>query len=170
MKNVLLVLFFFSLVFSGYAQIDYKRKVEAGFLKYQYNIVDVDPGPDWKGYALDSEQNGVDINVIYGLSFKDKFMPAIGLGYLNYEGIHGFSIFLDIEYLPFETKITPFLNLKTGYNHIWNQYENGKGSFLGELGAGIHYTINKNIGGYLQSGFLFTQQSFLIPIRVGVEF
>ncbi|MGM0497531.1 MAG: hypothetical protein ACQESJ_06395 [Bacteroidota bacterium] len=170
MKRILLILFFIPAVISVNAQMDYKRKVEAGFLKYQHNIVDVDPGPDWKGYNLDNEQNGIDINVIHGLSFKDKFMPAIGLGYLNFEGIHGISIFTDITYLPFETGITPFINLKAGYNHIWNQYENGRGSALGELGAGIHYTISKNIGGYIQSGFLFTQQSFLIPIRIGVEF
>ena len=170
MKRVLLVLFLFPLVVSGYTQIDYKRKIETGFLKYQYNIVDVDPGPNWKGYNLDREQNGIDINIINGLSFKDKFMPAIGLGYLNFQGIHGFSIFTDIEYLPFENRITPLINLKAGYNHIWNQYENGKGGALGELGAGIYCKIGKNIGGYLQSGFVFTQQAFLIPIRMGVEF
>ena len=169
MKRVLLVLFFLPTI-NGYAQIDYKSKVETGFLKYQYTIVDVDPSPDWKGYYLDDEQNGIDINVIHGLSFKDKFMPAIGLGYLNFEGIHGFSVFTDIEYLPFDTRIAPFINLKAGYNHIWNQYKNGKGSPLGELGAGVHYKTGKNFGIYLQSGFLFTQQSFLIPIRIGVEF
>jgi len=60
--------------------------------------------------------------------------------------------------------------LKVGYNHIWNQYENGKDSALGELGAGINCKINKNIGVYLQSGFLVTQQALFIPIRIGVEF
>lgn len=170
MKRIVWVLFFIALIINGHAQIDYKSKVESGFLKYQYTIVDVDPGPDWKGYNLENEQNGIDINVIHGLSFKDKFMAAIGFGYLNFEGIHGFSVFTDIEYLPFDTRITPFINLKAGYNHIWNQYEKGKGSPLGELGAGIHYKTSKNLGIYLQSGFLFTQQALLIPIRIGVNF
>jgi hypothetical protein len=53
-------------------------------------------------------------------------------------------------------------------NHIWNQYENGQGSTLGELRAGIHYQM-KSISLSLTSGVLFMQQTFLVPIRLGVR-
>ena len=46
-------------------------------------IIDVDPGPTWKGYISNEEQNGIDLKVINGISFsnnklyvefKDKFL------------------------------------------------------------------------------------------------
>ena len=94
----------------------------------------------------------------------------MGLGYLNFESIHGFSIFTDFEYLPLKTKLTPLVNLKIGYNHIWNQYENGTGSALVELGVGINYKLTDRFNIYMHSGFLMTQQSLLIPIRIGFSF
>ncbi len=169
MKKITLFLLFALITVIGYSQGDYQRKIEIGYMRYQYNTVQVDPGPNWKGYNLDGE-DGIDLNVINGLSFKEKIFTGIGLGYLNFEGINGFSIFTDFEYLPFKTKLTPFVNLKIGYNHIWNQYENGTGSALGELGLGLNYGLTKKMDIYLQSGFLMTQQSLLIPIRIGFRF
>ena len=101
---------------------------------------------------------------------KEKYFAGIGIGYVNFEGINGFSIFSDFEYCPLETKLTPLLNVKVGYSHIWNQYENGTGSAIGELGAGVKYKLTEKIGIYIQSGFLMTQQSFLVPIRIGINF
>ena len=31
-----------------YSQINYSIKAETGFLKYQNNTIEVDPGPNWK--------------------------------------------------------------------------------------------------------------------------
>lgn len=154
---------------NGYSQIVYSGKIETGYQFFLTNIIQVDPGPDWKGYYLDN-QNGIDINFINGLNFKDRFYTGLGLGYLNFEGINGFSVFTDFDYLPLKTKLTPLVNLKIGYNHIWNQYEGGTGSALGELGFGINYKLTEKINIYLQSGFLLTQQSLLIPIRAGLKF
>jgi len=169
MKRLTLLLLFALTAVIGYSQIDYQRKIEIGYLRYQYNTVQVDPGPNWNGYNLDGE-NGIDLNVINGLTFRDKVFTGIGLGYLNFEGIHGFSIFADIEYLPLKTKLTPFVNLKIGYNHIWNQYENGTGSALEEMGLGLNFGLTEKVDIYLQSGFLMTQQSLIIPIRLGLKF
>lgn len=169
MKKLTLFLLFTLITVIGYAQVDYKRKIEIGYMNYRYNTIQVDPGSNWKGYNLDGE-NGIDLNVINGLSFKKKIFVGIGVGYLNFEGINGFSIFTDFEYLPFKTKLTPFFNLKIGYNHIWNQYENGTGSALGEFGIGLNYVLTEKMDIYLQSGFIMTQQSLLIPIRIGIRF
>jgi len=92
------------------------------------------------------------------------------VGYLNFEGIEGFSVFTDFQYLFFDTKLKPLANFKVGYNHIWNQYENGTGSALGEVGLGVNYSLTETIGLYLQGGLLMTQQSLLIPIRMGFKF
>jgi hypothetical protein len=153
----------------GYSQINYSLKAETGFLNYQFNTIIVDPGPNWRGYNLD-EENGVDFNIINGFDYKNKLFAGIGLGYLNFEGISGISVFSDFEYLPLKTRLTPLINLKIGYSHIWNQYENGTGTGIGELCLGLNLRLNEKVDIYVKSGFTMTQQSMLIPIRLGIRF
>ena len=157
------------IAYQGYSQINYSIKTEIGFLKYQYNTIDVDPGPNWKGYNLD-EEDGLDLNIINGINLKNKLFAGIGLGYLNFKGVSGFSIFTDFEYLPLKTRLTPLINLKIGYSHIWNQYENGTGTGLGELCVGLNYRLTEKMGIYTKLGINMTQQSLLIPIRLGFRF
>ena len=153
----------------GYSQIRYSIKAETGFLMYQNNTIQVDPGPNWKGYNL-YEQNGIDFNIVNGIDFENKLFVGIGIGYLNFEGINGCYAFTDFEYLPLKTKLTPLVNLKIGYSHIWNQYENGTGTGLVELSTGLNYRLTEKIDIYAKSGFTITQQSLLIPIRLGIKF
>ncbi len=153
----------------AFSQIDYYIKAETGFLNYQFNTIMVDAGPNWKGYYLD-EENGVDFNIINGFDFKNKLFVGIGLGYLNFEGINGMSVFSDFEYLPLKTRLTPLINFKIGYSHIWNQYENGSGTGFGEFCLGLNFRMSQKIDIYVKSGFTMTQQSLLIPIRVGIRY
>jgi hypothetical protein len=155
---------------SGYSQIKYSGKIETGYLKFIVTPRKVDPGPNWKGYNLDKKQNGIEINLINGIKLKDKLSFGLGLGYLNFEGIKGFSLFSDVEYLPIKMKLTPLLNMKIGYNHIWNQYENGTGDAIVEFGTGLAYKLKEKLNIYAQFGFLLTQLSLLIPLRIGVNF
>lgn len=150
----------------GYAQINYSVKTEAGFLKYQFNTIQVEPGPNWKGYYLD-EENGIDFNIVNGVNFSNKLFAGIGIGYLNFEDISGLSAFSDFEYLPLKTRLRPLINLKIGYSHIWNQYEDGTGTALGELCIGLNYKLTEKLDLFTKSGFTMTQQSLLIPIRFG---
>jgi hypothetical protein len=153
----------------GYSQINYSIKAETGFLKYQNNTIQVDPGPNWKGYNL-YEENGIDFNIVNGIYFKKKLFAGIGIGYLNFEGINGLSVFTDFEYLPLKTRLTPLMNLKIGYSHIWNQYENGTGTGLGEFCVGLNYRLTEKMDIYAKTGFTMTQQSLLIPIKLGIRF
>jgi hypothetical protein len=159
-----------ALCFLGFGQTHYSGRLEIGYLGFQNTTVDIDPGPNWKGYNLDEQQNGLDVSLINGLKVANKFFAGVGLGYLNFEGIHGIEIFSDFQYLLLKSKLSPIINLKIGYNHIWNQYESGSNSALGELGIGLHYKLTSKIGVYVQSGFSSTQQSIFIPIRGGLSF
>ncbi len=168
-----LFLFLTFVSFTSYCQVKYSGKVETGFLKYRYQLVqyDLDPGSDWKGYYLDDEQDGIDINLINGISlFEKRFFTGVGIGYKNFEGINGITVFGDIDYLPLKSKLTPLLSLKIGYDHIWNQYEGGIGTAMAEFTAGVNYKLTEKLNIYLKSGILFTQQSSLIPIRIGMGF
>lgn len=172
MNRIIFFLIGLSTIFSinqGYSQISYSIKTETGFLRYQNNIIQVDPGPDWKGYYLD-EKNGIDFNIVNEIDFKNKLFAGIGIGYVNFEGINGLSVFSDFEYIPSGTRLSPLINLKLGYSHIWNQYENGTGTVLGEFCIGLNYRLTEKMVVYVKSGFTMTQQSLLIPIRLGVRF
>ncbi len=156
-----------------HSQVKYSGKVESGFLMYRFRLInyDMDPGYDWKGYNLDQKQDGIDLNLINGISlFEKRLFAGAGIGYQNFEGINGITVFGDIEYLPLKSRLTPLLNIKIGYDHIWNQYDGGTGTALGEFTAGINYKLNEKLNVFLKSGILFTQQSSLVPIRIGIGF
>ena len=197
LRHIIIIIFIFFFSISGFTQMKYNHddelllinhahlkknkyakkrfdgKVEAGFLKFQLTTIQVDPAPGWKGYNLNEEQNGIDINGIYGMNLNDFFV-GVGLGYLYFEGIHGGAVFSDLMFVPTirKSQISPLVNLKIGFNHIWNQYEHGKSSALEEIGVGIFYKFDwrKKEGIYLQTGVLITQQALLIPIRLGYRF
>jgi hypothetical protein len=65
--------------------------------------------------------------------------------------------------------LIPLINLKIGYSHIWNQYENGTGTGLGELCLGLNFRITEKLGFYAKSGLTMTQQSLLTPIIIGIR-
>ena len=153
------------------SQCHHAIKVETGYLYFIDHTITIDSdNPDWKGYKLNDQQNGVDFNIINGIRFREHYMAGIGLGYLNFEGIHGSAMFADLEYAPLKRKISPVFSIKAGYNHIWNQYEKGSGSALGEIGAGIKYKANKKLSFHIQAGISRTQQAQFFPVRLGFSF
>lgn len=166
---ILLGLAFSLLCKQSLAQVSYSVKAETGLVKYLTNTVHVDPGPNWKGYNLYRE-NGFDINFINSLAIKKKFYAGIGTGYANFEGKSGISVFSDIELIPNKRRFSTLFNLKLGYNHLWNQYENGTGTMLVELGFGANYRLSEKLDLYLKSGMLFLQHSWLVPLRLGIRF
>lgn len=169
-KLILLIAFLLSYTLSSIGQIKYAGKVETGFLTYLTKTIIIDADFGWKGYNLDHQQNGIDFNIINSIRFKNDISLGVGLGYLNFEGINGYSIFVDYEYYNSKKKIAALTNYKVGFNHIFNQYEGGTSSVPVEIGFGVICKLNEKFRISAQSGFLFTQQSFLIPLRVGVRF
>ncbi len=153
------------------AQTVYSGRIETGYQHYLLKTITVDPGPNWKGYNLDNRQNCFNFASVNGLTFNDRnLFTGIGLGFYNFEGIDGVAIFGDLEYLPLKKRVTPLLNLRLGYNHIWNQYEGGTGTMHTEFGLGINYKIKEKFGLYIKSGILITQQSFLLPLTLGFRY
>lgn len=99
-KLVQIILSFITILASDQvqAQVRYSLKAETGYLNYRNNTIQVDPGPDWKGYYLNGE-NGIDISVVNGIDIKTDF-AGLGLGYVNFEGINGLLLFANLEFLP----------------------------------------------------------------------
>jgi hypothetical protein len=154
---------------NSFGQIKYNLRTEIGSLQFQYTIINVDPGPNWRGYNLNENQNGLSLDLINSISVKNKILIGLGVGYLNFEGINGYSIYGDLQYLQLASRLTPLLNLKIGSNHIFNQYENGTQSGMLEFSGGLSYKLKENLNVYIASGLLFTQQALIIPIRLGIR-
>ncbi|PCH75919.1 MAG: hypothetical protein COB98_07750 [Flavobacteriaceae bacterium] len=154
----------------SYSQIAYSGKIELGYLAFKHQLLDVDPGPNYRGSHLDKGQNGKEISMSNGISIHDKWYTGIGVAYLNFEGINGISVYSDVDYRLLKTKLTPVFNMKLGYNHSWNQYENGTKSVLFELGVGVCYKLSKKRAIYIQSGFSVIQEASFTPFRIGFKF
>jgi len=158
-----------SIVPNGYSHITYALKSELGYMKFIYNTVTVEPGPNWKGYYLDN-QNGFDFSITNGIKFKEKIYTGVGVGYLNFDGINGVSLLSDFEFLALKYRLTPLIGIKFGYSHLWNQYESGTGTALAEIDLGFNFKLSDKFGVFAKIGCLFTQQSLLIPIKIGFRF
>ncbi|WP_316795660.1 hypothetical protein [Pedobacter agri] len=170
MKKFLFSLIFGLVCLAGNAQIKYTGKVEIGRQIFLSRPIRVDPGPGWRGYQLNNNQSGLDLSIINGISFKNNLRLGFGVGYLNYEGINGYSFFGDLEFATSKDKVSPLFNLKIGQSHINNQYDNGSTDSFVDFGAGIEYRISKKIGLQVKAGFRFVHQSIFLPIRIGARF
>ena len=171
MKRVLLFIAFLLISTSSFAQkIPTYFSSDFGYLAYRFNTIDVDPGPNWKGYYL-SDKDGFDIKVNAGLILKERYNVGVGLSYLNFEGENGLGSYADLGLAILKNrKFTPIVYWNLGYSHLWNQYAGGTGTFLSDLGIRLKYQISPKLGIQASTGLFNTQQSFIRPYRIGVVF
>mgnify|MGYP006285750015 CR=1 FL=1 len=165
--TVFMALFF---VLTAFGQAEFTMKIENGFLFFNKTLVDIDPGPDWQGHYLNKEQNAFDVTIGGDLEVFERFSAGIGLGYMNFEGTNGLSLASDLTYVILPSKISPLVHGRLGYHHLWNQYDDGTGTFLAEINLGLQYLLTKQTAIYMKSGFFIAQEALLIPFRIGVRF
>ena len=116
MKNLYLLTIFSLIAHLAHSQNEYSGKIEVGLLKFGLTTLQIDPGLNWQGYQLNEEQNGLDLHFVNGVQFGNKFDAGVGVGYLNFEEISGFSVFSDFEYFILKSRLTPILNFHKYYN------------------------------------------------------
>ena len=167
-KQLLNLLFTMCLSQVCFSQINLKSKFEIAVHTFIHHSVMVEANAGWKGYNI--EQNGIELNYTKSVVLNNQHTIGLGLALLNYGGYKGLNIFSDFEYYPQKRRVNTLANFKIGYNHIWNQYDGGKGTLLGEFLTGLNYIHNDKYSSYIKSGLLFTQQSLFIPIRIGFTF
>lgn len=165
--KLLIAFFLISFTAAGQTSIRYSGKVEVGYLSNQNLVLRINPGENWKGYNLEGNQNGVEISLINGIVIRDRFFVGIGTGYLNFEGVNGASLTGDLAYQPLQKRVSPTLNFRAGYSHIWNQYEGGTGTPLIEPGIGVVYRTQNKKMLLLRTSLLVTQQVAFFALRLG---
>lgn len=166
-KNLIIVLLLCSNI--CFAQNKFHSKLELGYLNFWFHTIIVDAGDGWKGYYL--ENSGFSISSINGLTSKNNnFFYGIGVSYSKFNRYDGLSVFGEVEYKKLSKKFSPIFSARIGYNHLWNQYENGTRTAMLDLGFGYNLKLNNKKSLYLKTGALIMQQSLLIPITIGYRF
>jgi len=147
-------------------------RIETGYLKYFFTPVNVDASENWKGYKLPNKENGLIFNAMWGWDFNEATFLGVGAGYINFEGIDGADVFTEVNFMVSNSYINPYLGMRLGYTHLWNQYEKGSGSVLAEflLGLQIRFGTYSYSSIHLQSGLSFTQQAVFVPLRLAYQF
>lgn len=173
-KDYILILALFTYAEIAFGQGKYSLNVEAGHLQFQTVLVNVDPGPNWQGYALDN-RNGYELSVINGIIFREKFNLGFGFSYNgfytpSFPTYHGLAGFLNFEYANYQKELSPLINLKLGSGHLWNQYDKGTRNFYGEISAGPMVKLSPKVQLYAKTGLMIQQQASMIPIRIGIRF
>jgi hypothetical protein len=187
MKNLvfgIIVILFTSAV--GFAQSTFYFKPELGYTRFLEHAVQIEAGPNWQGYYIEY-QDAITANIAGGVRLGDHFTAGLGLGYQNFEGNNGVSLYADLEFYLTRLKfyegteeqpvismikpsIRPLVYIRAGGNQLWNQYEGGTQSGVGEIGLGLEYNFQAGYRIYLKGGIAVMQQSFLAPFGVGMRF
>jgi len=121
-------------------------------------------------YYLDERVDGKELNFVNGVLIKERGMMGIGISYLNFEKIQGFSTTLDFEYLPSKRKLSPLLNFRYGQSYLKNQYNVHKSATLVGADIGVNFKPLNVLQLYLKGGFVFTHNVGFFTWRGGIRF
>ncbi|SDE17444.1 hypothetical protein [Pedobacter soli] len=172
MKKTLLVCGLIYCFVNSQAQspIKYTAKVEAGYHLFLSRPLKIDAVDGGIGYQLGGKPNGLDLSLVNGISLKRNVRLGLGISYLNYEGINGFSVFGDFDYVIIKASLAPVFNLKLGSSHINNQYVNGSTVAFVDFSGGVEHKVGEKLSIQYKAGFRFVHQSIFLPIRIGARF
>ncbi len=152
-------------------RIKFESTLAVEYFNHLTTTLQVDPGPDWKGYYLPEDSQGFKVTSTNGIVKNESLHVGLGLSYARLAQINGVLGFADLRLDISRKRFAPYLYLNPGYSHFWNQYEGGTGGFNWENGLGGRYRI-KNTGSILASaGLAFMQQgSIFFTTKVGYTF
>ena len=168
-KIKFLILLLHLITTSIIAQNPFYNKLEIGYLRNQFTMVQYDVDSGWLGYKLPDNAHGINLNWETGYQIKDWALLGINAGYLQFGSIRGYLANLNVMTFYLKKPWRLHNDLKIGVSHIFNQYEGGTITPYFELAGGLSYTNKKNTIFYGQVGFSITQEVLFFPIRLGVK-
>ncbi len=154
------------------AQFKYGGKIEAGRLSYIGITIRGDGGsgpiPNQLPSRLkEANENGTEISAVNGFRFKQVLFVGVGVGYLNYGGAKGYSIYGDVEARTAKKdKLAALFGLRAGTSNLKGYKNTG----TVELNTGISYKPIPQISFYLKGGVAFAYSASFVPLRFGIGF
>lgn len=169
-KKSLLLLLLTNIIFTFTinAQQKFLHKIECNFVQYGTNIIQVEPGPNWKGYNINDDV--LQLSYIFAKNRPQKIIYGVGLSYMNFKGYNGLNVLLNMENPDRGQKISPLFGSRIGYSKIWNQYPKGKNSIVAQMNTGVRVKLTERVATGFFIGFQIGQQSIIFPIGLNVKF
>lgn len=151
MKKIIIILFLCIVYQTSFYAQKYRGIVDLGFAS---------------GAGSSSWSRG-DLSLVNGIQFNDWFYCGVGVGLQVWQGIHNVSMptFANIEGVLNKGKISPFIDLKIGYN--FDLSEKSKRDFLSTGGLylnpsiGFKWAIQGRKALRLSTGYLFQSGTFM---------
>lgn len=151
MKKTIIILFLFVVCQTSFYAQKYRGVVDLGFA----------------AGAGSSNWNRGDLSFVNGVQFNNWLYSGVGVGLQFWQGTHDVSmpVFANIEGALNKGKISPFADLKIGYN--FDLSEKSKRDFLSTSGIylnpsiGFRWAIEGRKALRLSTGYLFQAGTFL---------
>ncbi len=170
MKKILLLSLLW-ISFHGNAQYQYSTmrhyiKIEGGALKYYVSTISENSD------KLQLAEDGIAFNGIYGWDFDEKIHLGLGGGFMSLGDTKGVTAFSEINFYVSNTHINPYTGIRVGYSYIFPEGFASQGDLLAEFVTGlqINFDLYTYFSIYLQTGFMYTQKSLMVPLRIGLKF
>ncbi|KQC02675.1 hypothetical protein [Pedobacter sp. Hv1] len=150
------------------AQFKYGAKIEVGRMSYLSKTIrgNASTGPNLGRPRLEEGKDGTEINVVNGFRFREVLLVGVGVGYLNYEGAKGYSIYGDIEALTSKKKWAALFGFRAGTSNLKDYKKSG----TVEFNTGVNYRPIHQLRLYLKGGVSFAYSSSFTALRLGVGF
>ena len=118
------------------------------------------------------EDNGKNVNLIWGWDFDERVLLGVGAGYLNLDGMDGLNVLGNVNFFVSNSHISPFLGARGGYSVIWPLNSDGSGSILAEFTSGVKIRVGncRVFTFFIQSGLSYTQNTLYVPVRFAIVF
>jgi hypothetical protein len=191
--SIILVAFFILVSVSAKAQYDQNRsgwermfKVDLGYAPFVTNPNDKEND----GYYLNNLQHFGGVNVMGGLCLNQDFFAGLGAGF-NYYFVPnelgkdmgndrmGFQVYGDFDYRSLQDEFSPMVYAKAGASYMMSDgtFGNTLTPML-EVGLGCNWYFSHAVVNmernykslYLTVGFAYMQQTFFLPICLGIRF
>lgn len=163
-------------------------KVDLSYAPFMTNPND----KDHDGYYLNNLQHFGGLNVMGGVCLSQDFFLGLGAGFNYYfapselrrslgNGSMGFQVYGDFDYRTLDAEFSPMVYAKAGVSYMIASDSSAFGNTLTpmlEAGVGVNWYYSHAIRNmernyrslYLTVGFAYMQQTFFLPIRLGLRF
>jgi len=161
---------------------EYMFKWEAGYAPFVSNL----GNPGEYNFYINDLRHMAGVNLINGVCIKQDFYLGVGLGYdyvVNPSdlkgGWHSGLAFIDFDFRPLDMEWSPMVYAKGGAHYMMGKtpYGNTITPYL-EVGLGANWYYNYVLSNmernyhslFFELGIAYTQQTVVIPFRIGMRF
>ncbi len=122
--------------------------------------------------VMSTSKRLMNLNAIWGWDFDEKKFLGIGGGYAKYQADSGASLFGEINFFVSNTRLNPYIGLRTGYEWLFSSNLPKSGAVFAEFLTGLQIRMGDftYVSIYLQSGLAYRQKILFVPLRLGIRF